>query len=44
MINHFKDFFNWLDNYYLNKNDKIIEVGSNDGTFMSYFKKKIMIF
>ncbi len=40
MVNHFKDFFNWLDNYYLNKNDKIIEVGSNDGTFMSYFKKK----
>ena len=40
MINHFKSFFNWLDKNYLKKNHKIIEIGSNDGTFSSYFKKK----
>lgn len=40
MVNHFKGFFNWLDKNYLKKNDKIIEIGSNDGTFSSFFAKK----
>ena len=39
MIRHFRNFFKWLKKNYLKKNDKIIEIGSNDGTFMSYFKK-----
>lgn len=39
MISHFRKFFKWLKKNYLKKNDKIIEIGSNDGTFMSYFKK-----
>ena len=39
MIRHFRSFFKWLKKNYLKKNDKIIEIGSNDGTFMSYFKK-----
>ena len=40
MIDHFKKFFKWIQNNYLTKNDKIIEIGSNDGTFLSYFAKK----
>lgn len=40
MIKHFKNFFEWLEKNYLIKSSKIIEIGSNDGTFMSYFKKK----
>ena len=40
MSNHFKEFFIWLQKNYLKKNDNIIEIGSNDGTFSSYFSKK----
>ena len=40
MINHFKTFYLWLEKNYLKKNDKIVEIGSNDGTFSSFFKKK----
>ena len=40
MVDHFKKFFNWLDKYYLKKGAKIIEIGSNDGTFSSHFAKK----
>lgn len=40
MVKHFEKFFEWLEKNYLIKNSKVIEVGSNDGTFMSYFKKK----
>jgi methylation protein EvaC len=40
MVKHFRKFFEWLEKNYLIKNSKVIEVGSNDGTFMSYFKKK----
>ena len=40
MTNHFKNFFNWLDKYYLKKGAKVIEIGSNDGTFSSHFAKK----
>lgn len=39
MVKHFKKFFIWLKNNYLKKGDKIIEIGSNDGTFLSYFFK-----
>ena len=39
MINHFKDFFYWLKKKYLKKNSKIIEIGSNDGTFSLFFLK-----
>jgi len=40
MVKHFQSFFNWLDKNYLKKNDNIIEIGSNDGTFSSFFKKR----
>ena len=40
MMAHFKKFFNWLNKNYLKKGDKIIEIGSNDGTFSYYFAKK----
>ena len=39
MVSHFKKFFYWLKKNYLNKNDKIIEIGSNDGTFANFFRK-----
>ena len=40
MINHFEDYSNWITNNYPNNNKKLIEIGSNDGTFLSNFKKK----
>jgi len=36
---HFKNYANWLKEKYLNSNSKLIEIGSNDGTFLSNFKK-----
>ena len=39
MVKHFKKFFDWLKKNYLKKGDKIVEIGSNDGTFLSYFSK-----
>ncbi len=38
MINHFKDYANWIKKNYLKENSKLIEIGSNDGTFLSNFK------
>lgn len=40
MKKHFRKFFLWLERKYLNKDSKILEIGSNDGTFLSNFKKK----
>ena len=40
MISHFEDYSNWITNNYPNNNKKLIEIGSNDGTFLSNFKKK----
>ena len=44
MINHFKKYAKWSKKY-LNKKSKIIEIGSNDGTFLKNFdlKKENMI-
>ena len=39
MVKHFKKFYLWLQKNYLKKNSKIIEIGSNDGTFLSFFPK-----
>lgn len=43
MINHFKNFSNFLKKNYLKKNSIIIEIGSNDGTLLSHFNKKTSI-
>ena len=38
MINHFRQFSNWIKKNYINKNSKILEIGSNDGVFLKNFK------
>ncbi len=40
MRDHFKDLSKWLKKKYLNNNSLIIEIGSNDGTFLKNFSKK----
>ena len=40
MVNHFKNFSNFLKKNYLKKNSILIEIGSNDGTFLSNFNRK----
>ena len=37
---HFKEYANWAKKKFLKNNkNKIIEIGSNDGTFLKNFKK-----
>ena len=44
MIKHFRKFAQWIkDNFVKNKNFKILEIGSNDGTFLNNFKKYIHV-
>ena len=38
MINHFKDYADWIKKEYLEDGSKLIEIGSNDGTFLTNFK------
>ena len=41
MISHFKKYATWAKNKFIKKNrNKIIELGSNDGTFLKNFNKK----
>jgi SAM-dependent methyltransferase len=40
MINHFEKYSNWIIDNYPNNNKRLIEIGSNDGTFLSNFKRK----
>ena len=37
MINHFKDYAEWIKKDFLSNNSKLIEIGSNDGTFLKNF-------
>ena len=39
MVNHFKKFSEWIKKKYLKNKKILIEIGSNDGTFLSNFKK-----
>ena len=38
MVNHFKDYANWIKRKYFRNVRNIIEIGSNDGTFLKNFK------
>ena len=38
MINHFKEYAAWVKKTYLDDQSKLIEIGSNDGTFLSNFQ------
>ena len=38
MTKHFKKYFLWAKKNFLRRNSKIIEIGSNDGTFLKNFK------
>jgi len=38
MKTHFKKYADWINKNYLKSNSKLIEIGSNDGTFLSNFK------
>ena len=40
MIDHFKSYANWIKKKYPNKLKNLIEIGSNDGTFLKNFDKK----
>ncbi len=40
MIKHFEDYSNWIKKRYFNNVKNIIEIGSNDGTFLKNFKSK----
>jgi len=44
MIEHFKNFSGWLKKNYLSSNSRLIEIGSNDGTFLSNFKSSSISF
>ena len=43
MIKHFKNYFVWAKKNYLNDSSKVIEIGSNDGTFLENFKNSDLI-
>jgi methylation protein EvaC len=40
MIDHFKSYANWINQKYKNKINNLIEIGSNDGTFLQNFDNK----
>jgi len=39
MVQHFNDFSKFIMNEYLNKEEKIIEIGCNDGSMLNFFNK-----
>ena len=43
---HFKKYAEWIKNSFLNSNSNLIEIGSNDGTFLSNFNspRSVIIF
>ena len=40
MVNHFKEYSNWIKKYYGKGLKNLLEIGSNDGTFLKNFNKK----
>ena len=41
MVEHFSNYSNWVKKFFPNKINKLLEVGSNDGTFLSNFNDEI---
>ena len=44
MIKHFYDYSKWIKNIISKNTKNIIEIGSNDGTFLKNFKSTKLIF
>ena len=44
MIKHFKSYADWIIKNYSKNLKYLVEIGSNDGTFLLNFKKKILKF
>ena len=40
MVSHFKDYFNWIKKNFIKTNSNVLEIGSNDGTFLKNFKNE----
>tara|TARA_B100001057_G_C22798370_1_gene930580 strand:+ start:255 stop:1451 length:1197 start_codon:yes stop_codon:yes gene_type:complete len=40
MVKHFKEYSRWIKNYYGKNLKHLVEIGSNDGTFLKNFNKK----
>ncbi len=40
MVKHFENYSDWILSNFPNNNKKLIEIGSNDGSFLINFKKK----
>jgi len=38
MKSHFKEYADWIKKKFIKSNSKLVEIGSNDGTFLSNFK------
>jgi SAM-dependent methyltransferase len=43
MKKHFSNYANWIKKNFLNKNGNILEIGSNDGTFLKNFRNNFSI-
>ena len=43
MIKHFKNTAKWIKKKYLKKKSNVLEIGSNDGTFLKNFKKEFSL-